>query len=127
MQKRKSDEQLDFEIAFYERLLTTHPDFSDALMALGESYTRRGCYDKGLAADLRLTQVRGNDPVAWYNLACSYALLSRSEESFEALQRALTLGYDDVRHLLNDPDLALLRKSPKLRQLLEQRFTSRSS
>lgn len=127
MQKRKSVEQLDFEIAFYERLLAAHPDFPDALMALGESYTRRGRYDQGLAADLRLTQVRGADPVAWYNLACSYALLSRSEESFEALQRALSLGYDDVQHLLHDPDLALLRKSPKLRQLLEQRFTSRSS
>ena len=117
--RSKSQELLDFEIAFYERLLASYPDFSDALMPLAEAYTRRGLHDKGLQADLRLTQLRNQDPIAWYNLACSYALLNRVEESLEALRRAFELGYADFTHLRRDPDLANVRHSPKYRQLLE--------
>jgi len=122
MQKRtKAHEQLEFEIAFYERLLETYPDFPEALSALGEAYTRRGWHEKGLAVDLKLIQLRKSDPVVWYNLACSYALLKRSDDSFEALRHAISLGYDDFDYLLKDPDLEALRHSPKLRLLLEQR------
>ena len=121
MQKRsKSTEQLDFEIRFYERLLATHPQFAEALMALGEAYTRRGWHEKGLTVDLKLTQLKATDPVVWYNLACSYALLNRLDDSFASLSRAIDLGYNDFEHLLNDPDLSLLRQSPKLRHLLER-------
>ena len=49
----KSQELLDFEIAFYEQLLKEHPAFADALVALGEAYTRRGQHEKGLAVDQR--------------------------------------------------------------------------
>jgi len=120
----RATELLNFEIAFYERLLDGRPDFVDALVALGEAYTRRGLYEKGLAVDLKLTQLKGDDPVVWYNLACSYALLKRPEDALAALERAITLGYDDVEWLLRDPDLASLRHSPKLRQLLDQRKVS---
>lgn len=123
----KTQELLEFEIAFYEALVRKYPDFPEALMALGDAYTRRGWHEKGLAVDLRLTQLKCQDPIAWYNLACSYALLRRSDEAFEALQRAFALGYDDLAHLMRDPDLALLRRSPKLRRLLEQQFSGKPS
>ena len=123
----KTRELIDFEILFYERLVREHPDFVDALIALGDAYTRRGWHDKGLAIDLKLTQLKGEDPVVWYNLACSYSLLKRADESLEALRRAIALGYDDFEYLLNDPDLATLRQSPKLRHLLEQRASQKPS
>lgn len=128
MHKRsRSQDLLDFEIAFYERLLEAHPDFSEALVALGEAYTRRGWYERGLAIDLKLTQLNALDPMVWYNLACSYSLLKRPDESFDALRRAVALGYDDFAYLLQDPDLATLRQSPKLRHFLEQRTVSKPS
>lgn len=116
---------LEFEIIFYERLLQDHPDFVDALQALGEAYTRLGVYDKGLAIDQKLTQLKGSDPIAWYNLGCSYALLKHADEAFEAIRKAIECGYDDFDYLLKDPDLSSLRESPKLRRLLEQRVPSR--
>ena len=91
------------------------------MSALGEAYTRRGWHEKGLEVDLKLARLKDHDPVVWYNLACSYSLLNRPEESFSALSHAITLGYDDFEYLLKDPDLATLRQSPKLRQLLGQR------
>ena len=89
------------------------------MVLLGEAYTRRGWYEKGLQLDLRLTQLRTHDAVAWYNLACSYSLLNRMEESLEALRRSMELGYADLTHLHTDPDLLNLRRLPKFRQLLE--------
>ena len=120
MQKRsKVKELLGFEIGFYERLIQEHPNFVDALMALGEAYTRRGWYEKGLAVDLKLTQLKADAPIVWYNLACSYSLLHRHDEGLQALRQALALGYDDFKYLEKDPDLVSLRRSTQFRRFLE--------
>ena len=116
--RSKSADLLEFEIRFYEKLVTAYPDFIDVLVPLGHAYTRSGLYDKGLQIDLRLVQLRENDSVIWYNLACSYALLKRLDESTTALRRAIELGYRDFQHLQNDPDLLNLRRSPQYQQVL---------
>ena len=125
MPKRsRAQELLDFEITFYEKLLRAYPDFVDVLIPLGTTYTRAGLHDKGLVVDLRLTQLRPEDPLAWYNLACSYSLLDRVEEALEALRQAFNRGYTDLAYVQKDADLANLRRSPKFRQFLES-LTSR--
>jgi tetratricopeptide (TPR) repeat protein len=128
--RSKADVLLDFEITFYEKLLRAYPDFVDALIPLGDAYTRRGRHDKGLEVDLRMTRLRSEDPLTWYNLACSSALLSRLDEAIGALRRAVELGYTDFAYLQRDPDLANLRRSPAYRQFLESLWalaTSRSA
>lgn len=117
--RSKSEELLNFEISFYEKLLQAYPDFIDVLIPLGNAYTRRGRYDKGLEIDLRLTQMRGEDPLTWYNLACSHSLLKHVEESVEALRRSFELGYADMSYMQKDPDLLHIRQSPRYREFLE--------
>ena len=117
--RSKSEELLEFEISFYEKLLSAYPDFIDVLVPLGDAYTRRGLYDKGLQVDVRLTQLRGHDPLSWYNLACSYALLNHVDDSLNALRQAVALGYRDIEYLQKDPDLLNLRRSPKYRQFFD--------
>ena len=117
--RTKSEALLEFEISFYEKLLRAYPDFVDVLVPLGDAYTRRGLHEKGLQVDLRLTRLRSDDPLAWYNLACSYSLLKHLDESLDALRRSVELGYGDLTHLQNDPDLVNLRQSQKYRQFLE--------
>ncbi len=120
MAKRsKSQELLEFEISFYEKLVAAYPDFLEALVQLGEAYTRRGLYAKGLEVDLRLVTLRREDPLSWYNLACSYSLMNRVEESLQALQRAFELGYRDLSYVRNDPDLLNLRRSPQYLRFVE--------
>ena len=114
----KSEEQLDFEIIFYQKLLTAYPDFVDVLVPLGDAYTRRGLYAQGLQIDLKLAKLRRDDPLTWYNLACSYSLLGRVEEGLECLRRAFDLGYADLAFLTKDPDLANVRRTPKFRQFV---------
>ena len=112
-------EDLDFEIAFYEGIAKKLPNSVDLLMALGNNYTRRGRHEDGLAIDRQLCRLRSNDPIVHYNLACSYSLLSRLDESLEALRRAIALGYADVANMGRDPDLESLRNDPRYAALLE--------
>jgi tetratricopeptide (TPR) repeat protein len=117
--RSKLHDLLDFEIQFYEKLLKAYPDFIDVLVALGSAYTRRGLHEQGLRVDLRLAQLRGEDPITWYNLACSYSLLKRVEEAMASLRESINRGYRDLSYMQKDPDLLCLRQSPKYRQLLE--------
>ena len=116
--RSKTDELLDFEISFYEKLLRAYPDFVDVLIPLGNAYTKRGLHHKGLEIDLRLIALRGSDPLTWYNLACSYSLLNQLQKSLAALQRAIEIGYTDLGYAQKDPDLLNLRRSPQYRQFL---------
>ncbi len=116
--KEKESEQLDFEIAFYENLVKEKPDFVEALIPLGDAYTKKGLYEKGLEIDKKLVQLKPDDSVVWYNLSCSLSLLNRTQEALEAIKKALSLGYNDIEYLLSDSDLINLRKEPRFKELL---------
>ena len=125
--RSKTQELIDFEISFYEKLLTAYPDFVDAMIPLGNAYTRRGHHEKGLEVDLRITQLRGHDPLTWYNLACSYSLLKRISEALEALRQSVSLGYANLDYVRKDPDLFNLRQSPQYREFLESLIAKRAA
>jgi len=125
MPKTKKKDNLDFEITFFERLLEHKPTFVQALVALGDAYTKKGLYEKGLEIDKRLVQLKPKDDIVYYNLACDYSLLEQAEQSLQALEQALELGYRDFSFMEKDPDLAFIRKDPRFRQLLSRYKKSR--
>ncbi len=55
-----------------------------------------------------------------YNLACALAYYADKEPAFEALDRAIELGFRDVDAIKNDNDLQQLSGSPRFRTLLEK-------
>jgi len=114
----EEQENLDFEIGFYQEVLKNKPDFMEALQALGNAYTARGLYQKGLEVDMKLVGLRPAEPVAHYNLACSYSLLKDIEAAFKALTRAIDLGYSDLSHMAKDPDLENLRQDKRFLNLI---------
>ena len=58
--------------------------------------------------------------LAWYNMACAYALSGRQDEAIEALLKAVETGYREREHLeVNDTDLESLRRLPAFRTVLE--------
>jgi len=103
----------DFEIRFYEQILQRNPKFIQALECLGEAYTRRGFYQEGLSIDRRLAVLCPDSPMVYYNFACSLSLTADVDGALKALQRAVLLGYDDLRYLLKDPDLENVRKDAR--------------
>jgi tetratricopeptide (TPR) repeat protein len=113
MAKRKQPyDDLEFEIHFFEQLVDRYPDFLEPLIQLGSAYTQTKRYNDGLRIDRRLTKLQPRDPIIWYNLACSYALLEQCPSATRALKKAIQLGYDDWDFLERDPDLAPLRRTP---------------
>ena len=108
-------EDEDFELEFLENVVSEDPIEESSLILLGHLYTRRGEYRKGLEVDRRLARLRPDDPVVYYNLACSLSLVSQIDEAYAALEKSVELGYRDFEHLLKDPDLELLREDSRFR------------
>src|SRR5947209_12982698 len=97
--------QLDFEIDFFGGILESKPDYVDVLRVMGNNLTLKGRYANGLVIDKRLVQLRPKDALAHYNLACSFALLSRADQAIRSLRVAIELGYRDYRYMREDHDL----------------------
>lgn len=116
------EEDLDFQIQFFEDLVREDERFVDALVPLADVYTRKGWFEKGLRLDKKLAGLRPDDPSVHYNLGCSYALLNQGDKALEALEKALDLGYRDLEWMENDPDLDGLRKADGYKTLLRRFF-----
>lgn len=111
-------EDLDFEIKFIESVVERRPQFVEALVALGDLYTKRGFYEKGLVIDEKLSNLRPQDPLVFYNLACSYSLLRNIDGALEAVKKAVDLGYRDFDYMQYDNDLDNLRQDGRFREFL---------
>src|SRR5438067_11100706 len=85
--------QIDFELDLFGGVLERASDYVDVLRVMGHLLTLKGRYAEGLQVDKRLVGLRHDDPLAHYNLACSYALLKRNELALKTLRRAVELGY----------------------------------
>jgi predicted Zn-dependent protease len=106
------------ELRFLEGVRRRVPGHEPVLQALGHLYTRVGRYEDGLQVDLELTKLQPDNPQHWYNLGCSYALVGNRSKAFEALHRAVDLGYHDADWMRQDEDLASLRDDPSFEALL---------
>lgn len=118
--KADQQSQLEFELHFFEGILQRNPDYIDVLRVHGNNLTLKGCFAEGLKVDRRLVDLRPHDPLAHYNLACSYSLLKRIDLALRALRKAIELGYHDFRYMREDRDLVAVRKDPRFRQLLRE-------
>ena len=109
---RRQLRDLDIEIGFMEGLVRRDPHYVEALQVLGDDYTHRGRFDESLRVDEQLVALRPGDPMAFYNLACSYALTEQIERAASALSLAIDRGYRDFKSLITDPHLENLRRHP---------------
>jgi tetratricopeptide (TPR) repeat protein len=115
---QKTDDE--FTIWFFEGVIEKYPTYVECLMYLGNAYTATGMYEKGLKVDLKLARLRPKDPLVHYNLACSFSLLRRLNESLGSLEKAIDLGYDDLIHLVNDSDLDSLKDDEVYKVLINK-------
>ncbi|HYV28468.1 MAG TPA: hypothetical protein VFA77_13105 [Candidatus Eisenbacteria bacterium] len=117
---RQEQRDLDIEISFIEGVIRRDPHYVEALQVLGDDYTRRQKFSEGLRIDEQLAQLRPDDPLVQYNLACSYSLTSQFERSAATLLKAINAGYTDFKWLSKDPDLAPLRQHPAYAKIREK-------
>lgn len=109
-----------FEIEFYEGILRRNRDYTEVVGLLGALYTRVGRITDGLKMDRKLVRLEPDNATAHYNLACSLALCKKRPAAIQSLRKAVSLGYDDVDWMLQDPDLEILKTDPEFLNLLGQ-------
>ncbi len=110
---------LDFEISFFEGIVRRRPDYVEALIPLAEAYTRKGLREQGLLIDQKLSRLCKDDPIVYYNLACSLALAERTGEALKTLAKAIRLGYRDFAYMKKDPDLHSLAEHPEFKKMIQ--------
>lgn len=96
------------------------PDYIEALEMMGDLYTRSGALKEGFAIDRRLAFLQPFEPCHYYNLACDCALLGKKEEALLYLKISIMLGYNDFKHLNEDPDLENLRRDARYDKFVRQ-------
>ena len=114
----KADPQ--FEIEFFEAVHRRCPDYVDVVGLLGGLYTKVGRIADGLRMDRKLVRLEPGNATAHYNLACSLALSKKRPDALRSLRKAVSLGYDDLDWMQQDPDLELLKNDPEFLKLLRQ-------
>lgn len=117
---RTSKPDPQFEIEFFEAVHRRCPDYTEVVGLLGGLYTRVGRIADGLKMDRKLVRLDPDNPTAHYNLACSLALCRKRPDALRSLRKALSLGYDDLDWMQQDPDLEILKNDPEFRKLLRQ-------
>jgi tetratricopeptide (TPR) repeat protein len=117
---RPSKPDPQFEIEFFEAVHRRCPAYVDVVGLLGGLYTKAGRIADGLRMDRKLVRLEPENPTAHYNLACSLALCKKRPDALRSLRKALSLGYDDLYWMEQDPDLEILKDDPEFRKLLSQ-------
>ena len=116
----KEKRELDIEIEFLSGLIERDPEYVEALQLLGDDFTKRGQFNDGLKIDEQLSRLLPEDSMVFYNLACSYSLTDRIDDSITALNKAVHLGYDDSKWMDTDPDLNKVRTDPRYQSIRHQ-------
>jgi hypothetical protein len=109
----------EFEIRFFESVLSRDASYSEVIEILGGLYTKHGRISDGLRMDRKLVKLQPTNATAHYNLACSLALTKRKSDALRSLGSAIALGYRDFDWMQQDPDLEALKRHPGFLMLLE--------
>ena len=120
----------------YKRSLKYQPRAAVTYCNLGTTYFAESKYKQGVKAyrkamevDPQVFHVGQRDQVQAassreermamaYNLAKLYASEGRNDDAIEALQKALSNGFNDRKRLFTDREFALLRATPAFQKLL---------
>ncbi|RMD99315.1 MAG: tetratricopeptide repeat protein [Deltaproteobacteria bacterium] len=87
------EDRYEEAITWYEKALAHDPDYTDALLALGETYARLKRYDEAIEAAQRAAAADPNEVMAQTSLSRFYMEKGMIEEAEAAGAKARMLGW----------------------------------
>jgi tetratricopeptide (TPR) repeat protein len=109
-------------ITMYKKAIAIDSTNCDFYSLLGMSYIYIKDYGQGFlnlkkALLINPGKIQGN-----YNLACGYSLVGDTKNGILYLKKILTSGFLDYRQLMQDEDLANIRKTAEFNDLMKHYF-----
>ena len=69
-------------------------------------------------AQEKALQLSPDDPLMYYNAACSYARMNETKLAINALKNSVAKGLEDYEWIKRDTDLENIRKEPEYLELM---------
>ncbi|HST24301.1 MAG TPA: tetratricopeptide repeat protein [Blastocatellia bacterium] len=99
----------------YGAITKNEPKNGRAWYRLGYAFHSMGNFEQAAWSYQRAVEIAGN-PMAMYNLACSYARLKDKDKAFEWLNKSITSGFFASKQLQTDADLVNLRDDARFKE-----------
>jgi len=96
--------------ARFQAAVKVDPSYAEGFNGIGVSYAMRRDWVAAAKAYQRSIGAGPDLGDAYYNLACAYAQTGKADMAVRYLRIAVLNGYSDIANLLEDPDLAPIRK-----------------
>jgi Flp pilus assembly protein TadD len=103
----------------FKKAVQINPDYTMALYGLVLIYSTRQEYPKALEMLQKIRRLQPNKPEVSYNIACIYAKQKMADESIDWLKQSVGKGFHDWDLLKNDPDLANIRGTAFMKNLIK--------
>lgn len=113
--------ETDGALKDYHRALSLKEDSLDALNGLLLIYSGRQEYANALDALRKIHELQPDNPDVYYNYACLYSRQNNIEEAVKWLGLAVEKGFSNWELIMKDPDLAGIRNTPFVMDLMKGR------
>jgi len=101
-----------------EQLVAEKPGDAPAWLQMGRALHSSKRYEDAVAAFTKAARSNDVRAGAWYDAACSAGLLQNKDQALDFLKKSFDAGLQGRERARYDPDLALLRKDPRLEALI---------
>lgn len=114
--RRRAEKSANYSGVVAQRLLENL--FSQTSFYLTRDLFAAGDYGRAVPVLSAAVEIRPENWVARYNLACALARTGRRDAAIEQLREAVAAGLPEPERMVEDEDLASLRDEPTFRELL---------
>jgi len=111
--KYNSSKEVDLDVDIPLLFDLLHKKSMEYLATFDREYIQ-----KGKDFLIAMVQMKPDNYIALYNLACAESLLNNVPEAIQALEKAIRSGYSDLEHMLKDADLDNIRNSEAFMRLV---------
>ena len=99
----------------YGEITKSEPKNGRAWYRMGYAFHSMGNFEQAVWSYQRAVEI-ANNPLAMYNLACSYARLNYKDKAFEWLNKSISSGFIGSKQLQNDADFAGLHGDARFKE-----------
>ena len=113
------DEEFEAAAELLKELVKEAPKNDLVWFQYGYALHASGELDEAIKAHKKTVSLKKRmAPIAQYNLGCAYSLKKDVDKAFEALTKAVDMGYADIEQFESDDDLRAIRDDDRYDELI---------